>query len=163
MSDIERNEHAESVLRAPGMSPGDLEVERALASLKPGDAGIDAPAAMFDAGRVVGATAERRRSRRSLVAWRGIAAVLAVTTGVSMVTRPQPQSPMIVQSQISPPAVPTSLVAPSDPPPPARNRDDLLSLRTIALADGVDAIRSTFGGAGDTSRVGDDVARASRP
>lgn len=159
MSDLERNE--EAALRASGISPADLELERALASLTPGDAGIDVPAAMFDAGRVVGANDERLRSPRSLVAWRGIAALLAVATSVSVLTRPGAESPGIVHSEISPP--PAMPVATPTEPPPLRHRDDLLSLRTIALADGVDSIRSSFGGANNPSRVGDDVARESRP
>ena len=160
----------------PELSPADLELERALSGLRPATAALDTPRAMFEAGRVVGEAAGRNAVRKAatgvVLRWRAAAALLAVVTGISVTAnvRMLSREPQMTTAPM-PPAVTSPSIALS-PSPTAETRSpvaakvdlwrapdgqaDLLSLRTIALADGIEALpRSTFGSAGKPMRVGD--------
>ena len=148
----------------PELSPADLELERALSSLRPAQSAVDARVAMFDAGYEVGRAAGDRAARRSVaravVGWRSAAAVLAVGAAVSIAANVRLVSAEKTVAQMpatQPVATPASAGEdrPADDLGPiagglqdrtAPAQGDLLALRTMVLSDGIDALpRSVFG------------------
>ena len=73
----------------PNLTPTEVELEEALRCLTPATPDIDLASAAYEAGR--------RDGRKSLVAWRAAAALLAVTAGVAaLAPRSESEKPLSV-------------------------------------------------------------------
>jgi len=66
-----------------GLPPGERELEAAMGALRPAPAALDRDRLLFEAGAAVG----RARARRSVLAWRAAAALVAVALGTSLLRR----------------------------------------------------------------------------
>lgn len=127
------------------------ELERALASLTPAPAGIDAGAFFYQ----VHLTQERRRANR----WRAAAAIAILTAGAALAWRPKPGTVtvdhvVVVRVQEKPAA--PRLVPPADNTQPVRDRfaaAAYLRLRDALMQNGPQSLPATAGGEGNDAAV----------
>jgi hypothetical protein len=66
-----------------GLTPAERELEAAMRALRPAPAALDRDRLLFEAGATIG----RAGARRSVLAWRAAAAIVAVALGASWVWR----------------------------------------------------------------------------
>jgi hypothetical protein len=141
-----------------GLTPVEREVESALAGLRPQDAGVSRENVLYLAGRAAGYAQARRQART----WQAAAAVLALTSGLSLawhglapapappnavvIAHPQPHVNAVPAAAVSAPAPAPDVLLANNPGPIARiwlfhpPPGSYLDLRDRVLARGLDAL-----------------------
>jgi hypothetical protein len=141
-----------------GLTPVEREVESALARLHPQDAAVSRENVLYLAGRAAGYAQALRQART----WQAAAAVLALTTGLSLAwhglaptpappnwvaaAHPQPRVKTIPTAAVSAPAPAPDVILANNPGPFARiwlfrpPPGSYLDLRDRVLARGLDAL-----------------------